>query len=638
MEGKGIIPTYEGEQHVVAAAHHILKALMASKNLTEDVKKILLDLDTHLSTMTMLAPSKEDELGEVELRLRGAEKKIINWESKALMIWDSGSKQVSEFLQSVEEVQTLRETLESMSLGGGEKQKRLHRHAESLLQIAMTRLEKELLHILRRNKQSFGAEFQSFHSCEDVESIASVEDDPSEESSGRESSGDELKESAIEFFNPEVIPHLKSIANVMFASTYDQEFCQAFVAARKDAMDEYLAILELEKLSTKDVLRMEWENLSYEIKKWIGAMKIIVQVYLVSEKRLFDNVLGEFGLSNAICFVESSKTAMMQLLNFGVAVVVGQHQPEKLISLLNMYEGLADLLLHIDALFSEEVGASIRIEFHQLQSELGEAVKTTFIKFGTLVASNTSTSPFPGGGIHHITKYVMNYIKVLPEYSHTLNLLLKDNNGENPEPLTEAEKMQGVHSQEVSPLAHHLRSVSSVLESNLENRSKLYKDVSLQHIFMLNNIHYMVQKVKGSELRNFFGDDWIRKHKVKVQQRVTSYERTTWSSILSLLREDGNSGSSSPWKMILKERCRGFSIAFEEVYKTQTAWSIPDSQLCDNLRILTSQKIIQAYRGFIGRNSEHLSDKHIKYSAEDLENYVHNLFQGSPKSLNSRWK
>lgn len=641
-ECRAIIPTYEGEEHVVAAAHHMVKALMASKNLTGDFKKILVDLDTHLSTMTILNERKGDELSEVELRLKCAEKKIMNRESKQLMIWDSGSKQVLEYLQAVEEVQTLKESLESLSLNGGEKQKRLLRQAESILQIAMVRLEEELLHILRHKKQSFEPEFASFHSCEEVvvyeESIVSVEDDISEDSSRRDSNGDESKEYTIGLINPEVIPHLKSIANVMFASNYDQEFCQAFIGARKDALDEYLGILELEKLSIEDVLRMDWGNLNYEIKKWIRAMKIIIRVYLASEKRLCDHILGDFGSINPICFVETSKVSMLRLLNFGEAVAIGQHLPEKLFSLLNMYEALADLLLHIDALFSEEAGASIRIDFHKLQRELGDAAGATFMEFETAIASYTSTSPFPGGGILHLTRYVMNYIKILTEYSNTLNLLLKDQNGEDPEPLIEAENAQGVPSQVVCPVAHHLRSIASLLESNLESRSKLYKDVSLQHIFLMNNIHYMVQKVKGSELRGFFGDEWIRKHMVKVQQRVTSYERTTWSSVLSLLREDGNSGSSSPWKMILKERCRGFSIAFEEVYKNQTAWFIPDPQLRDNLRILTSQKIIQAYRGFIGRNSENLSDKHIKYSADDLENYVHNLFEGSPKSLNNRRK
>lgn len=632
-EAEALTTNYGAEEHVVAAAHHMVKALIATKNLTEDVKKILLDLDTHLSAMTPLSERKEDELNEVELRLKCVEKKIMSWESKQSMIWDSGSEQVSEYLQAVEEVQRLKE---SLSLNGEEKQKRLLRQADSILQIAMARLQEELFHILRQNKQFFEPDCSSFHSCEEVvyeESIVFEEDDISEESR-RESNGDESKEYAVDLINPEVIPHLKSIANMMFASNYDQEFCQAFIGARRDVLDEYLAILELEKLSIEDVMRMEGENLNYEIKKWIRATKIVIRIYLPSEKCLFDQILGEFGSISPICFVETSKCSMMRLLNFGEAVAIGQHMPEKLFGLLNMYEVLADLLLHIDALFSEEVGASIRIDFHKLQRELGDAAKATLMEFSTAVASYSSSRPFPGGGILHITKYVMNYIRTLAEYRDSLNLLLKDRNRDDLEPLTEEETPQDVP----SPVAHQLHSVVSLLESNLDSRSKLYKDVCLQHIFLMNNIHYMVQKIKGPELRGFFGDEWIRKHMVKVQQNVTSYERTTWSSVLSLLREDRSLGSSSPWKVILKERCKGFCIAFEEIYKNQTAWSIPDLQLRDNLRILTSQKVIQAYRGFIGRNSENLSDKHIKYSADDLENYVHDFFGGSPKSLNNRRK
>jgi len=78
---------------------------------------------------------------------------------------------------------------------------------------------------------------------------------------------------------------------------------------------------------------------------------------------------------------------------------------------------------------------------------------------------------------------------------------------------------------------------------------------------------------------------------------------------------------------------RSFYLAFEEIYKAQTAWIIPDSQLREDLRISTSLKVIQAYRTFVGRFANHISDKHIKYSADDLESYLLDLFGGSPKSL-----
>ncbi|KAL0009949.1 hypothetical protein SO802_005057 [Lithocarpus litseifolius] len=59
-----------------------------------------------------------------------------------------------------------------------------------------------------------------------------------------------------------------------------------------------------------------------------------------------------------------------------------------------------------------------------------------------------------------------------------------------------------------TPLALHLIWVIVILQFNLEGKSKHYKDTSLAHLFMMNNVHYIVQKVKGSpELREMIGDD-----------------------------------------------------------------------------------------------------------------------------------
>ncbi|KAA8541039.1 hypothetical protein F0562_025002 [Nyssa sinensis] len=428
--------------------------------------------------------------------------------------------------------------------------------------------------------------------------------------------------------HPNAVSAIKSIATAMFASNYDQEFCQAFISFWREALDEYLIICKVDKLSIEDVLKMEWSCLNSKIRKWCRAMKSIIRFYLASEKWLFDQVLGEFGSVSSICFVEASKASMLCLLNFGEAIAMGPHLPERLFCLINMYEVLADLVQDIDALFSEEFGSFIRNEFNELLRSLGNSARITFLRFGDQVASKTSTTPFPKGGIHPLTKYVMNYIKALAGYGDTLDLLLKSQDRDNLDPVPE--DGHNISSFTSSPMAHHLQSVTSILETNLDNKSKLYRDGSLKHIFMMNNIHYMVEKVKISELRTYFGDEWIRRHIGKFQQHATSYVRVTWSSVLSLLMDDGNRR-----KAILRERCRSFSIAFEEVYKSHTGWSIPDPQLREDLRISTSQKVINAYRPFVGRISSSISEKYIKYTADDLVIYILDLFEGSPRSLHT---
>ncbi|XP_057464450.1 exocyst complex component EXO70E2-like [Actinidia eriantha] len=629
-----ITPTNECEEHVFIAARHMLKALGTSKNVSDDLRRLLADVDTHLSRRTQITVNMIDVTREVEEQLKFAQEKIMRWESNTSTIWASGPEKASDYLQAVYEIQRLTESLRSSPSSSSGNQKELLDRAHSVLQMAMERLEAELLHILAQNQQSFEPEYMSFHSCEEDivsnVSIVSTEDESIGNTSQRDSSGTESEDHIVDLVHPDLISYIKSIANVMFASHYDQEFCHAFTNFWKDALDEYFFTLRIDKLSIEGLLKMEWNCLNGKINKWIRAVKYVIRVYLAGEKRLFDQVLGEFGSVYSTCFVEASKGPMLCLLNFGEAVAIGTRRPEKLFKLLHMYEVLADLLQDVDSLFSSEVGSFIRTEFHELIMKLGDTVRATFMDFGHAVALNPSTNPCSKGVIHPLTKYVMNYINTIVVYACTLNLLL-DGVQDGAELVPVA---QNISLDNFCPLAHHLRSLASSLEHNLDNKSRLYKDSSLKHIFMMNNIHYMVQKVRDSELVTLFGGEWIREYTAKFQQHATSYERVTWSSALSLLRDDGNTSRKS----ILKERYRGFNIYLEEVYKIQTGWFIPDTELRKDLRISISQNVIHAYQTFIGKNSGVIGEKHINYTADELENFILDFFEGSPMRLPSTHK
>ncbi|XP_009759899.1 exocyst complex component EXO70E2-like [Nicotiana tabacum] len=637
-DNKSVVTVPDGEQHIIAAAYHLVKALQASTSLSVEVRRSLADLDIHLAAMTGANEDETTSLREIEGRLKSAQVKILTLQSNSLKIWDAGPSQLLEYLQAVEEVRTITLSLESMVPNHNGKQNRLANQAHSVLQMAMAKLQEEVINILVQNKLCFGHDHVSFHSCEelvvDEESMVSTENDSVVGTSCRESSGAESEECTMVLVHPYVVPQIKSIANVMFASHYDQEFCQVFIRFWKDALHEYLRLFCMQQTSIEDVLRMDWACLNCRIKKWRQATKNVIEFYLPSEKNLFDQLLGEFGSVSSTSFIEASKDAILCLLNFGQAVAIGPLRPERLFCLLDMYELLRDLCQDVDALFCETHGNFINIEYHELLKNLGDSAKAIFLELGNHIASNTSTTPFYGGGVHPLTKYVINYFMLLSEYCATLRFLLEDREVQNLEGVVDSMARLDVSSEFSCPLALHLQSVASMLESNLDKRSNLYKDGSLKHIFLMNNIHYMVQKIKNSKIRTCFGDEWIKTRIVKYVQHEKSYERITWSPILSLITGYEKSG-----KTVLKERCRNFSIAFEEVYKNQTGWTIPDIELREELRISTALKVVHAYRPFIGQVKKSVSDKHIKYTEDELENFLLDFFQGSTKSLNHhQWR
>ncbi|KAM7483921.1 hypothetical protein LguiB_008504 [Lonicera macranthoides] len=137
-----------------------------------------------------------------------------------------------------------------------------------------------------------------------------------------------------------------------------------------------------------------------------------------------------------------------------------------------------------------------------------------------------------------------------------------------------------------------------------------YKYVCLAHFLIMNNVHYIVQKIKGcGELRDMIGDYYLRKLNSKTREAAISYLRATWVKVLYCLRDEGlhvsGSFSSGVSKSALRERFKSFNAMLEEE---------PDSEI---------------------ESGRHLQN-YIKYLVEDLETIVLDLFKGCPASQHLR--
>jgi exocyst complex component 7 len=103
----------------------------------------------------------------------------------------------------------------------------------------------------------------------------------------------------------------------------------------------------------------------------------------------------------------------------------------------------------------------------------------------------------------------------------------------------------------------------SHLQGKIVEKSRLYEDEALQNIFLMNNLLYIVQKVKDSELKTLLGDNWIRKRRGKIRQYSTGYFRSSWTRTLACLIDDGlpqAMGSSCALKNALKGRFKNFNL------------------------------------------------------------------------------
>lgn len=631
-----------------------------------------------------MADSKENgvEAGPGLTPVRGldsAEDVVMQWDSatsdqaRQSMIWDCPRDEAVAYLEAVDEIQT---ALESLSVS--QSNTRELNRAQNLRQLAMARLEEEFRHLLLAYSDSIDPEWL-LENCSRAGSFSSRRLDDAAADDAVEAARSSDEEEGVEYeapfsrpvgemkplvdlIPPAVVPDLTDIAQRMLAAGYKRECVQVYASIRKNALEETLKRLGVERLSIDEVGRMRWEDLEVKIKKWNQSMKVSLRALFASEKRLCDDVFA--GAPEKVagsCFNELGRGPMMQLLSFGEAVAISRRSPEKLFKILDMYETLRDLVPEIEEIFCGDACATLRADAAGILMRLGECARGTFADFESAIQRDGSKTPVPGGGVHPLTRYVMNYIKFMCDYSDTLKLLFGEkesdlphaDEGDNslkdsPRYSSRSDRDDGSErsgSTELSPLAVQTIWITKVLLSNLEEKSKLYKDLSLTYLFLMNNIHYIVQKVKSTEVRALVGDDWVRKNTSQVRQYASSYQRAAWGKVLSCLRDEGihtsGSFSSGVSKQVLKERFKSFNLAFDEVYKAQMSWVVFDEQLRDELRISISDKILPAYRSFLGRYGHYLEtqrhpERYIKYTSDDVEEYLNNLFEGYMISQSSK--
>ncbi|KAF7095886.1 hypothetical protein CFC21_097951 [Triticum aestivum] len=523
----------------------------------------------------------------------------------------------------------------------------------SAVQVTMARLEDEFRHLL--SSRAFDLEIEALAdltslciSSDRTNSVSSMdlpaveEDDSISDCGGRRSSYRSLRSiREIDLLPDDAVADLRAIASRMAAAGYGRECAQVYASIRKPAVDASLRRLGVERLSIGDVQRLEWDALEAKIRRWIRAARAAVRGVFASERRLSFHVFHDLPISNVTVvsvvtaapathdtpFVEAVKGAALQLFGFAEAISIGRRSPEKLFKIIDLHDALSDLLPDVSDIFAASKAAeSIYVQAVEIRSRLADAVRGILSEFENAVLRDPPKTAVPGGTVHPLTRARL--AAEGNELAPCLSCL------ELPE-----------HENQ-SPLAAHIIWIIVVLEHNLESKVSLYKDTALSHLFLMNNVHYIVHKVKDSpDLWSMIGDDYLKRLTGKFTVAATNYQRTSWLKILNCLRDEGlhvsGGFSSGISKSALRERFKSFNAAFEDAHRVQSGWFVPDTQLREELRISISEKLLPAYRSFLGRFRHHIENgKHpelyIKHSAEDLENAVNDFFEGAPPSPHNR--
>uniref|UniRef100_A0A0D3G1Y3 Exocyst subunit Exo70 family protein n=1 Tax=Oryza barthii TaxID=65489 RepID=A0A0D3G1Y3_9ORYZ len=402
---------------------------------------------------------------------------------------------------------------------------------------------------------------------------------------------------------------------------------------RSSTLERTLKHLGVEYVTKEEMQQVEAQSMEAKIAEWTQFSRITVKLLFGAERILCDQVFeGKYTWKDH-CFAEVTAKSLSILLSFGDAVVQSQILPDKLYILLDMYKATLELQSKVDAIFEGNACSGNRKSALTLTKSLAQTAKKTIGDFMEYILNHSVTSTTVDGAVHYMTSYVTDYIKFLFDYQSSIKQIFGD-------PCVEDEKDTDVVSQIVGAI--------HALETNLAMKAKQYKDLALGHLFLMNNIHYIVKYIGRSELKDLLGADWIERQRRIVQQHATRYRRVAWLKVLECLSTQGltssvgssidvtqgsfrNIKNSTTSRSVIKERLKCFNMRFEEICQKQMNWGVPDRDLRDSLILMIAEILLPAYRSFLKHfgplvENSHSALKYMKYTPESLEQALGNLF------------
>ncbi|KAL2328692.1 hypothetical protein Fmac_022119 [Flemingia macrophylla] len=500
--------------------------------------------------------------------------------------------------------------------------------AQFLMQLAMKTLQKEFYQILSSNRDHLDPETLSTRSSLDrrTSSVSDYVSDYDDEASVFSISEDEYRISETERVSMLAMDDLRAIAQCMICTGYGKECVKVYVVMRKSIVDEALYHLGVERFSFSQLQKLDWEVLELKIKTWLKAAKVAVRTLFHGERILCDHVFAD-GSGKRIaesCFADIAKDGAASLFGFPEMVAKCKKTPEKMFRTLDLYEAVSDLWPQIETIFSFESTSSIRLQAVTSMAKLAEAVRTMLTDFENAIQKEASKKPVPGGGIHPLTRYVMNYLTFLADYSGVLVDIIADL-PQSPLPESYYRSPMRDENPPASDLSERIAWIILVVLCKLDGKAELYKDVPLSYLFLANNMQYVVVKVRKSNLGFLLGEEWLAQHESKVREYANKYERVAWSKAFASLPEN-------PAAELPAEQARAcfakFNAAFHEACRKQSSWVVSDPKIREEIKGSIASKLEQKYSEFYKKNRVG-SESVIKLLPGDIANHLSNILNGN---------
>ncbi|KAI8072383.1 Cullin repeat-like-containing domain protein [Gongronella butleri] len=173
--------------------------------------------------------------------------------------------------------------------------------------------------------------------------------------------------------------------------------------------------------------------------------------------------------------------------------------------------------------------------------------------------------------------------------------------------------------------------------NSLQSKSRGYKKPALATIFLLNNYNYILRQIRSPPLNAIFDEATEVKFGKLVKKQLDAYQESWKPCVENLMDVTYVRGGtiknalSNADRQMIKDKFKNFNMEFDEIWRTQTAYAVPDLDLRNQMIRDVKNVIVPMYGRFLDKyqNADFTKNhaKYIKYDKEKLEKLISKLFE-----------
>eukprot|EP01023_Acetabularia_acetabulum_P015419 TRINITY_DN17472_c0_g2_i1.p1 TRINITY_DN17472_c0_g2~~TRINITY_DN17472_c0_g2_i1.p1 ORF type:complete len:453 (+),score=54.93 TRINITY_DN17472_c0_g2_i1:186-1361(+) len=307
----------------------------------------------------------------------------------------------------------------------------------------------------------------------------------------------------------------------------------------------------------------------------------------------------------------------------------GTKDVEIIFPMVQMHQVLVHVQANLHQVFSVQQLQKTEESLQRMYQDIESFCKQIFNGFQKDVAEDHSSVDIEPGTVHPRTAYVVRIIKRLFRDKDVETVLFQ-----------QLETGGSISSQlSSSSMRKPLLQIIDFQISNLKQKaSSLYtKDQSLQSLFMMNNLHFIVTGIENTqELMTLIGTEWLQKHSTVVEEYANQFVKKSWEELGNKTDVEGMEDVVGGDHLAKKERQRvkdafkQFNTSLSLLHKQQVDWCIPDVELREVMIQMVVDEVVPSYKDLLDQFKDvdftRNLDKYVVYTPHQVEEMLRGLF------------